>query len=298
MKPSQRVPPLKALRVFNVAGQHLSFKLAAEELHLTASAVSHQVKKLESFLGMPLFVRKTRALELTGPGRKYHEFLANMFARLETETHQLWAEYGRHIVRLCLPPFFASELFLPKLGEIKALMPDTDIRVMTQPSLMKVHPADADLSILLGMDEWPDLKTIPLFSRRMVAACAPALKDEFGISTYSDLDERTLIVHENRPKTWDIWAQALGIQPPKANKILRFDSMASVVQAASEGHGIAVVSWPLSRNWFDAGKLVPVFSDRVATKERFYLAHRPEEANRKEVKRLIDWIVREFKTDK
>jgi DNA-binding transcriptional LysR family regulator len=74
--------------------------------------------------------------------------------------------------------------------------------------------------------------------------------------------------------------------------------MASVVQAASEGHGIAIVSWPLSKNWFDTGKLVPVFSDRVATKEKFYLAHRPEEAIRKEVKSLIDWIVSEFKSDK
>lgn len=295
---SQRMPPLKALQVFNVAGQHLSFKVAGEELHLTASAVSHQVKKLESFLGMPLFVRKTRALELTDPGRKYHVYLANMFARLEAETHQLWAEYGRHIVRLCVPPFFASELLLPKLSEIKALMPDTDIRVLTQPSLMKVHPADADLSILLGTDEWPDLETIPLFSRHIMAACAPALKSEFGLSSYADLDERTLIVHENRPQTWLNWARALDIQPPKANKILRFDSMASVVQAAAEGHGVAIVSWPLSEHWFESGKLVPAFNDKVATKEKFYVAYRPGEAERKEVTHLIEWIVQEFQLDK
>jgi len=298
MKQTKRMPPLKAMRVFKVAGEHLSFKLAAEELHLTASAVSHQVKKLESFLGMPLFVRKTRALELTDPGRKYHEFLANMFARLEAETHQLWAEYGRHIVRLCVPPFFASELVLPKLSDIKALMPDTDIRVMTQPSLMKVHPADADISILLGTDEWPDLDTIPLFSRRIVAACSPALKSEFGLSSYSDLDERTLIVHENRPQSWVNWARQLGIPPPKANKILRFDSMASVVQAASEGHGVAIVSWPLSKQWFDSGKLVPAFDDQVATKEKFYVSYRPDETKRQEVARLIDWIVQEFQLNK
>lgn len=297
MKNSRRMPQLKALQVFKIAGEHLSFKMAAEELHLTGSAVSHQVKKLESFLGMPLFIRKTRALELTDPGKKYHEFLANMFARLEAETHQLWAEYGRHIVRLRVPPFFASELLLPKLSEIKELMPDTDIRVMTQPSLMKVHSADADLSILLGTDEWADLETIPLFSRHIVAACSPALKSEFGFSSYSDLDERTLIVHENRPQSWVNWASKLDIPPPKANKILRFDSMAAVVQAASEGHGVAIVSWPLSRHWFESGKLVPAFDEKVRTKEKFHVAYRPDETKRKEVTRLIDWIVQEFQLD-
>ena len=83
MKKSHRLPPLKALQVFRAAGDHLSFKDAADELFLTASAVSHQVKKLESFLGLPLFERKTRALEFTGPGKKYHAYLSNMFARLE-----------------------------------------------------------------------------------------------------------------------------------------------------------------------------------------------------------------------
>ena len=111
MKPATRIPPLRALRAFQAAGRHLSFKKAAEELCVTASAVSHQVKNLESFLGLSLFIRKTRALELTGAGQKYLEFLSEMFARLEAETHQLRAEYGRSIIRLCVPPFFANELF-------------------------------------------------------------------------------------------------------------------------------------------------------------------------------------------
>src|SRR5210317_1204216 len=106
MNKQKKLPSLRSLRGFQVAGKHLSFKLAADELYITASAVSHQVKSLEGFLGIDLFIRKTRALEFTEPGRTYFEFLDSMFARLETETHQLWSQYGRGMIRLCVPPFF------------------------------------------------------------------------------------------------------------------------------------------------------------------------------------------------
>lgn len=297
MNTTRRLPSLRALQAFQVAGRHLSFKLAADELCITASAVSHQIKNLESFLGMDLFVRKTRALELTGPGKQYFDYLDGMFARLEAETHQLRAEFGRRVIRLCVPPFFASELLLPKLSEFKSLMPDTDIRLMTQPSMMKQHPTDADLSILLGEGDWSDLQTVPLFPRQIMTACSPELKQKFGFSSYSDLDGRTLIVHENRPRSWENWAKALGIKPPKAGKVYRFDSMAAVVQAAAQGHGVALVSWPLCERWFKSGELVRALGEQVETREKFYVAYRAEEYEREEVARLIDWIIEVFQSD-
>lgn len=290
-KKKRRLPSLKALHVFQVSGNHLSFKNAAEELFLTASAVSHQVKNLESFLGIQLFVRKTRGLEFTVAGSHYHEFLASMFARLEAETHQLSEEFGRRIIRLCVPPFLASELLLPRLSELKALVQETDIRLFTQPSTMQVHPADADLSILLGKGDWAGVKSTALFPRRIMTACAPALKKKFRLNTPADLDGRTLIVHENRPQSWVNWAKALGVATPNASKVLRFDSMAAVVQAASQGHGVALVSWPLSRSWFESGALVRALGDDIDTGESFYVAFRAEDEMREEVSQLIDWIV-------
>ena len=297
MKPSNRMPSLRALRTFQVAGQHLSFKLAAEELNLTASAVSHQVRNLETFLGIELFTRKTRALALTEAGSQYHEFLSGMFARLEAETHQLWAEFGRNIIRLCVPPFFASELLLPRMDDFQTLMPETDIRLMTQPSMMKTHPMDADLSILLGGGDWPGLVTQRLFSRRILTACSPDFRGYKKFRSLADLDGQTLIVHENRPNSWANLASALGVRPPKARKIYRFDSMAAVVQAAAEGLGIAIVSWPLSRRWFETGALVRALDDEFKTEEDFCLAFRPEDGERPEVARLIEWIRCEFESD-
>ena len=291
------MPSLRSLRAFQIAGRHLSFKLAAEELCLTASAISHQVKSLEEFLDLNLFVRKTRALEFTEPGQKYFEFLDGMFARLETETHQLWAQYGRGMIRLCVPPFFANEILLPKLHDFQAIMPDTDIRVSTQHSLVKEHSSETDLSILLGSGDWPDLVTYPLFARRLVVAAAPSVLKDFDSSSFKNLNGQTLIVHENRPHAWRNWANALDIEEPKAGNILRFDSMSTVVQATAQGLGFAIVSWPLSKNWFESGALQRVFETEWVTDEYFYLAHRPEESERLDIANLIDWIIREFQND-
>lgn len=297
MQPRSRMPPLKALRAFEAAGRHLSFKRAAEELCVTASAVSHQVKNLESFLGFDLFVRKTRALSLTEAGSSYHGFLADIFARLEAETHQLCSAHGRSIIRLCVPPFFAQELLMPELEALQSLMPDTDIRLVMQPSLMQAHPAEADLSILLGSGDWPELEAVPLFRRRILTACSPGFRKASGIRCYRDLDGLTLIVHENRPNSWINWARAVNTAPPRAGKVLRFDSMAAVVQAAAQGLGVAIVSWPLSERWFERGDLVPALDDRIRTDEHFYVAMRPGEVQREDVLALRDWVVRQFGRD-
>lgn len=297
MSAIHRMPSLRSLHAFQVAARHLSFKLAAEELCLSASAVSHQVKNLENFLGIELFTRKTRALELTAPGRSYFEFLDTMFTRLQMETHQLGAEYGRKMIRLCLPPFFASELFLPKMDTLHSIMPDTDIQITTQPSLMKVHPTEADLSVLLGSGDWEDLTTYPLFARRLVIAAAPVQLKGFDRSSFSSLDGQTLIVHENRPNAWSNWAMEIDLPQPSAGNILRFDSMSSVVQAAAQGLGFAIIPLPMSQNWFKTGALIKVFDTEWVTDEKFHLAHRGEELKRPEVIEFIQWLIQEFKHD-
>jgi LysR family glycine cleavage system transcriptional activator len=193
-----------------------------------------------------------------------------------------------------VPPFFAQELVMPRLEEAEARVPDTDIRLFMQPSLMKEHPSDADLSILLGSGDWPDLEVEPLFRRRIMTACSPAFLKKNPISRHRDLDGLTLIVHENRPNSWINWARAVNTTPPRAGKVLRFDSMAAVVQAAAQGLGVAIVSWPLSERWFADGSLVPALNDRVVTDEQFFVAFRPGDGEREDVAALKQWLVSEF----
>lgn len=292
-----RLPSLKHLRTFQIAGRHLSFKDAADELAVTASAVSHQIKKLEVFLGVALFERKARALALTDAGRDYFAFLDGMFARLESETEQLSVQYGRGIVRLSAPPFFANEAFLKRLSSFQSASSEADIRISTQPGSMDTHPAGADLSILLGTDNWPELTTYRLFARRFVIACAPSLLQEQQLGSFESLNGQTLIVHDSQADVWGRWASTRGIPAPKPNKLIRFDSMLAVARAAQQGLGIALVSWPLGADWFESGALVRVFDSEIETGESFYLAHRPGDAQRYEVRRLADWILKEFQDD-
>lgn len=274
----------------------MSFKDAASELSITPSAVSHQIKNLESQLGIELFRRLTRALEFTEAGNKYFDFLDTMFERLESETRQIQREISREIVRLCAPPFFAEEAILPRLLSFQDSSPHTDIRVSTQPSAVPGHPADADVSILLGEPASQKLRIHRLFERKLVVACSPKYLKKHRIKSYKDLDGHTLLVHERWPDAWDDWASAVETKTPAPGKLLRSDSTSALAHAAQQGLGVALVSWPLGRNWFADGSLVRVFDEEVSTGLYFFLAVRPEDQHRNEVSRLCDWLLSEFKT--
>lgn len=294
-KTTTRLPSLRYLRTFQVAGRHLSFKDAADELSVTASAVSHQVRNLEDFLGIPLFHRLTRSLQFTDAGEAYFRFLDTMFERLESETQQLKSQYGRAIIRLCVPPFFLSEALLPRLHASEMTSQQIDIQVITQSSAETEHPPDSDLSILLGDPMRKSLATNRLFPRSVVVACSRQYLDKHPVRGYDDLNGKTLLVHEKNEDSWEIWAKQVGIRTPEPGKLLRSDSMSAIAHAAQQGLGIGLISWPLGRHWFEAGSLVKVFDEAVATGNYFYVAMRVEDTTRREVQELCDWVMREFK---
>src|SRR5688572_2554450 len=159
-----RLPSLKFLKTFQVAAARLSFKAAAEELFITPSAVSHQIKALEEQLGMPLFERGPHSLTLTEAGRQYLQHLDMMFTRLESVTEQLRIRYSRGVVRLHMPPFFATELLLPKLPSLLEAQPDTDIHINTALAPLQTHPTDADVSIVVNATPDSGLDCHKLFS--------------------------------------------------------------------------------------------------------------------------------------
>ena len=294
-KPSTRLPSLRYLRTFQVAGRYLSFKDAADELSVTASAVSHQVRNLEEFLDIQLFHRLPRSLKFTEAGEKYFQFLDSMFSRLESETSQLKSEYGRDILRLCVPPFFLSEAMLPRLRSSAMTSQKIDFSVTTQSSAETDHPADADLSILLGDPMRKDLTTHRLFSRQIVVVSSKEYFDSHRIETYDDLNGKTLLVHEKSEDSWESWAKRVGVPAPKPGKLLRSDSMSAIASAAHQGLGIALISWPLGRHWLEAGLLTRVFDEEVDTGNYFYVALRSEDAKRPRVRELRDWVITEFR---
>ncbi len=287
------LPSLKFLKTFQVAAKHQSFKAASEELCVTPSAVSHQIKSLEEQLGVALFERGVRSLTLTDAGAHYLEHISDIFSKLESITEQLQARYGRTIIRLNVPPFFANELLLPRLAAFSQAREETDIRIETTFSAPKTHPAEADLSIVVGTGPWEGLTVHELFAQSFIAACSPSFLLESPIDHYTDLNGKTLLLHEERRDAWERWAQGLQIAPIKPNRLVRLDTMSAVVLAAEQGVGVALVPARLSADRFAAGGLVKLFEAELTTNESYVLLHRPEDQAREDLQELTQWILSE-----
>jgi LysR family glycine cleavage system transcriptional activator len=292
--PSTPTPPLRFLKTFHIAAKRGSFKAAADELCVTASAVSHQIKVLEDQLGLTLFERGPRSLTLTAAGAHYLEHIDALFSRLDSITEQLRTRFSRLVVRLQVPPFFASELLLPRLAAFSAEHADIDIQIATDITPNESHASDSDVSIVVGSGDWADVQSTRLFPQTYVPACSPALLRSSHIETAADIAQETLIEHNHRPDLWNRWASMAGIEALRPKQLIRFDTMSAVVHAAEEGIGIALVSAPLSASRFTAGSLAKVFDTELATGESYHLVTRPDDASRPGVRALIGWMLQEF----
>lgn len=289
------MPSLRALRTFQVAARALSFKQAAEQMHLTASAISHQMKALERELGVRLFERGVRALRLTDAGEIYLAQVEEIFGKLETVTQQLRERFGRAILRLAVPSYFAHELLLPRLAEFSRRHGDAhrgpDIRIDTTSRPAEPLGPEADLAIVVGNGPWDDLRVLPLFEQRYVAVCAPGLLAQGPIDSVRDLQRHTLLVPEQRRDIWDSWAAGQGIEPPRPARLVRLDGMAAVVRAAEQGVGVALIPAGFGAQRFQSGALRRLFGGEFGTGERYVLLYRRTDAGRVELRELAEWIV-------
>jgi LysR family transcriptional regulator, glycine cleavage system transcriptional activator len=286
-----RSPHLRNLRAFCVAAHHRSFKVAADELHLTPSAVSHQMKELEDTLGVRLFERKTRAVELTSAGHALYDEISPLLDAIERSLARIARRSRRTALRLQLPPFFASELFIPRIGSFCDAYPQIDIQVDTNDPRPAVHAPASDLSVLLSDEEPQGLAVTRLFSLSLVAACAPHHAATVARLGGAALRELALIVHKTRPFAWNSWAQEVGLKQPEPKNVIELDSMLAVVRAAERGVGIALVPETLCRPWFDAGALARVFPVRLATADTYFLVSRVKDAQRPEVHAMTQWMI-------
>jgi LysR family transcriptional regulator, glycine cleavage system transcriptional activator len=291
-----RTPSLKAIKTFQIAAKHTSFAVAADELCITPSAVSHQIKTLETQLGLPLFSRSARALALTDAGARYLEQIDDLFMRLESVTEQLRARFGRSSVRLHVPAYFASEMLLPRLSEFSQLHAGIDLRIDTSGGHGRTHLAEADISVVVGTGPWNGLVAHDLFAQTMVPACSPELLAERPVRDYQDLNSHTLLVHEARRDDWDRWATAVGIRNLQPAQIVRIDSMSSATRAAEKKIGIALLPVELSRRKFASGRLTRVFDDELVTQENYTLLLRAEDENRDDIRALCAWLVEACRT--
>ena len=286
---------LRALRTFCVAASHESFRAAAEELFITPSAVSHQIKSLEQELGEPLFDRNSRDLRLTEVGRGLFEEAGPLIDQLEAVVARYKKGFRPSSIRISVQPFFASEYFVPRLSGFASAHPEIDIKVGTSDETQETHPVDADLSIRLFRSPPAGMPSDLLFPLTLVPAGSPDFKKTMKVRDDRIISDFPLIIHETYPSAWKQWSRSAGIGIPANSKATRLDSMIAVVRACERGLGAALVPVPLADLWFKYGSIVPLFEQRLIAEVSYYLVIREDRADDPTVSLLRDWILRNFR---
>ncbi len=289
--------PLRGLRTFCLAARYASFRAAADALFVTPSAVSHQIKALETQLGIALFRRRGGEVALTEAGQSLYDELAPLIAEVDAVVSRYESGAVQETVRISVQPFLASEYFVPRLSDFTARHPEIDIQVGTSDEASEKHPADADLSVRLFSAPPEGLAHERLFPLRLVAAGSPEFAGELVVTKKVITSEFPLIVHETLSKAWQRWSAASGIALPGARKSMQFDSMIAVVRAAQRGLGAALVPMPMGELWFAEGSLERLFKAELVMDSAYYLVWRPAAAERRGVSLLRDWILETFRED-
>lgn len=287
---------LRSLRTFCIAARYESFKAAASDLFVTASAVSQQIKSLEEELGVKLFERGSRDLALTAEGAALFEALGPLIDEVDAVVANFKKTGQRKSVRISVQPFFASEFFVPRLREFTAMHPEIDIQVGTSDEASEKLPADADLAVRLFRKPPPGTRADLLFPLRMAPAGSKDFKRTIKRKGSRIVSDFPLIVHETRPKAWREWSRSSGIEPPENAKITRLDSMIAVVRAAEQGIGAALVPVPISEQWFRQGTIVRLFDEELVADVSYYLVSREDRADDSAVATLRRWILERFAT--
>lgn len=285
---------MRGIRTFCVAARHESFRLAAEELFVTASAVSHQIRKLEDELSVELFERQGRVLKLTSAGRVLYEEAAECIRHLDETASRLREGYQRASLRVSVQPFFASEMFVPRLNEFTVAHPTIDIHVDTSDETSERHPSDADISIRLFRSGPEGLAADLLFPLRLVPACSPEFREKLNIVGWNVPKALPIVVHASRPNAWQRWSERSGIKIPRNRNIIRLDSMIAVARAAERGLGAALVPLPIAEAWFRSGGLVRLFDYELVTRDGYYVVCEHKESGREDIQAFRTWALQSF----
>lgn len=285
--------PIRGLRSFCIAAKCLSFKHAASQLFLTPSAVSHQIKQLEEQLGTSLFKRSTRAIELTSAGKKFYQSVYPLITELESTIADFSNMQQNKTITVSLPEFFASEMFVPKLGEWAELNPTINLELETVKSSNQ-QLKTSDLSIVLANGKPNNSIVHELFPIRYVPACNKKLYKKWASHGVEALKSVPLILHQSRPWSWHKWADQSNISDFDPKQIIQLDSMFGVARAAQQGMGIALVPLPISKTWFSEQLLVKLFDHELKTNDRYYLIQHESIEQSIELQTFASWVQEKF----
>lgn len=308
-----RLPPLNALRAFESAARHLSFRKAAEELHVTPAAISHQMKILEEQLGVQLFRRLTRAIELTEGGRNFLPKLREGFERFAEAVEKVRAFENTGVLTVAVAPSFAVKWLIPRLYRFVTAHPDIDVRILANMRLVDARRRDnpnsitgeddlandADIDIRFGSGKYPRCRVDKLFQVSLTPLCSPRLlegmrplKKPQDLRYHSLLHDDILDVSEGRPD-WAMWLKAAGAEDVDANRGTHFNHSILCLEAAIDGLGVVLGNKELAAHDMATGRLVAPFELSLAMDLAYYVVSPEATADRPKVALFREWLLAE-----
>lgn len=289
------LPPLRALTAFEAAARLGSFRLAAGELGVTRSAVSHQVKALEQELGVQLFRRDARRAELTDAGRTYFPAIREAFNQIATQTKALRPAAADNEFTIQVYVTVALKWLIPRLHDFERRFPEMKVRLSTSYFDWDFDEANVDAGFILARNKPAGHYYRPLFKSLLTPICAPPLLK--SLKTPNDLKKQKLLYVYTAEEDWRLWLEAARMEEIKLSDRLAFDSYILAQEAAVEGRGIAMTIGPFADDDIKSGRLIQPFDLLVPHRHTWQFVCAAENKLKPKIKRFEDWLVKQVAGD-
>jgi LysR family glycine cleavage system transcriptional activator len=292
---SRRLPPLTALRAFEAAARHGSFARAADELAVTQAAISHQVRELEDWLGVPLFTRLHRGVRLSDAGERYLQSLTSAFDEMAQATSAVLEDSASSTLTVSAEPSFAARWLLPRLASFRERHPDIELDLDPSSDLVDFRSEAVDVAVRYGPGDWPEVETQRLIDIVAFPVCSPALmKGEHRLREPRDLRHHALL-HDDTTDGWREWLALAGLSEVDGTRGYRFRDSVLTLDAAAAGQGVALGDNLLCAADLAAGRLVRPFADPVAPCHAYWLVAPAAHRERPGVAAFWDWLAQEMR---
>jgi LysR family glycine cleavage system transcriptional activator len=299
----RRLPSLKSLQVFEAAARRLSFTKAGEELFVTPAAISLQIKQLENYLGVKLFHRMTRAVRLTEEAKAMLPLVTEGFDKLSEAVERLAKEDESGLLTVSSVPTFAAKWLLQRLPDFSRKYPDIDVRLDASLEPRSFERDGIDVSIRLGMGDYPDLHVARIFDEEVSPVCSPKLlASAKPLHTPEDLKGHRLL-HVDwgsiaiQPPDWNMWTKAAGVEDIDVDHGPRFTVENLAIEAAINGDGVALISHSAVVEDLKAGRLVRPFELVLRSDIGYWLVCPHTQMRRAKVRVFCDWLLAEAERD-
>ena len=297
------LPALSQLHTFEAVSRRLSFSAAADELCLTQSAVSRQIKSLEEDLGWPLFLRKHRAIELTPEGRQLFEAVTRSLDGIAGCVSSLRRDIGTPQITVAASVAFSYYWLMPRLERFSERCPNIDLRVLATDQKLDLDRADADIAVLYGDGKWEGVAVQRLFGERVYPVCSPGyLRNHPELHRPGDLLDQTLLHLEGGGTIWgavdwQVWLVQKGVTGQPVRRGIRLNSYPMVLQAAEAGRGVALGWSYITDAMLAAGQLVSLFENPLETRFSYYIGTPADKISNPVVSEFTQWMLEECQAE-